>query len=51
MAKVDDTDIWDFTASNGYAIVSKDKNFYQRSVAMGHPPKGRNGFQEGEMLR
>jgi predicted nuclease of predicted toxin-antitoxin system len=39
MAKVDDIDIWDFAVSNGYAIVSKDKDFYQRSVAMGHPPK------------
>ena len=39
MAKVDDTHIWNFAASNGYAIVSKDKDFYQRSVAMGHPPK------------
>ncbi len=39
MEKNEDTDIWDFAAANGYAIVSKDKDFYQRSVAMGHPPK------------
>ena len=39
MEKKEDTDIWDFAASNGYAIVSKDKDFYQRSVAIGHPPK------------
>ena len=34
-----DTDIWNFAAANGYAIISKDKDFYQRSVAAGHPPK------------
>lgn len=39
MEKKDDTDIWDFAASNGYSIISKDKDFYQRSVAIGHPPK------------
>ena len=39
MANDEDTDIWNFAAKNNYAIVSKDKDFYQRSVAMGHPPK------------
>ena len=39
MAKDEDTDIWDFAAKNDYATVSKDKDFCQRSVAMGHPPK------------
>ncbi len=39
MEKDEDTDIWYFAASNGYAIVSKDKDFYQRRVAIGHPPK------------
>ena len=39
MAKDGDTDIWDFAATNGYSIVTKDKDFYQRSVAVGHPPK------------
>lgn len=37
MEKNEDTEIWDFAASNDYVIVSKD--FYQRSVAIGHPPK------------
>ena len=27
MGNDDDTDIWDFAASNGYAIVSKDKHY------------------------
>jgi len=31
MGKDGDTDIWDFAGSNGYAIVSKDKDFYQRT--------------------
>jgi len=38
-AQDDDRDIWSFAAANGYAIVSKDKDFYQRSVVSGHPPK------------
>ena len=39
MGKDEDTDIWNYAAANGYAIVCKDKEFYQRSVALGHSPK------------
>lgn len=39
MAEDGDTDIWNFAAEKGYVIVTKDKDFYQRSVATGHPPK------------
>lgn len=39
MEKDEDTDIWEYATANGYAIVSKDKDFYHRSVASGHPPK------------
>jgi len=39
MAQEEDTNIWNDAAANDYVIVSKDKDFYQRSVAMGHPPK------------
>lgn len=35
----DDEDVWAFAAANGYAIVSKDSDFYFRSLARGHPPK------------
>jgi predicted nuclease of predicted toxin-antitoxin system len=31
--------IWDFAKANGYAIVTKDDGFHQRSLTLGHPPK------------
>lgn len=39
MADVSDTAIWEFAKSHGYAIVTKDKDFYQRSTIIGQPPK------------
>ncbi len=35
----DDADIWVFAQQHGYAIVSKDADFHQRSLVFGHPPK------------
>lgn len=35
----DDALIWTFAGSEGYVVVSKDADFYQRSVAFGPPPK------------
>ena len=34
-----DTDVWNFAAERGFAIVSKDDDFRQLSFAHGHPPK------------
>lgn len=34
-----DIDIWNYARENDYAIVSKDKDFYQRSALLGVPPK------------
>jgi predicted nuclease of predicted toxin-antitoxin system len=34
-----DSKIWDFAAENGFAIVTKDSDFRQRSFLEGHPPK------------
>ena len=34
-----DEEIWFYAGSNGFAIVSKDKDFYQRSLLYGSPPK------------
>ena len=34
-----DEQIWEYAKSNGFTIVSKDKDFYQRSLFYGHPPK------------
>ena len=34
-----DRDIWLYAKENGFAIVSKDDDFEQRSILLGHPPK------------
>jgi predicted nuclease of predicted toxin-antitoxin system len=35
----DDDAIWKFAAAHGFAIVSKDSDFHQRSLVYGPPPK------------
>ena len=39
LERADDTSVWDFAKANGFAIVSKDSDFHQRSLVFGHPPK------------
>ena len=34
-----DREIWLFAEKNGFVIVTKDDDFEQRSVLLGHPPK------------
>lgn len=34
-----DKDIWLFAEANDFVIVTKDDDFEQRSVLLGHPPK------------
>ena len=34
-----DEQIWDYARVNGFAIISKDKDFYQRALLFGSPPK------------
>jgi predicted nuclease of predicted toxin-antitoxin system len=34
-----DTEVWDYAGQHGFAIVSKDSDFQQRSLVYGHPPK------------
>jgi predicted nuclease of predicted toxin-antitoxin system len=34
-----DDDIWEYAKLNGFAIVSKDSDFNERSVLRGSPPK------------
>ena len=34
-----DEDIWEYAAANDFMIVSKDSDFYQRSLFYGSPPK------------
>ena len=35
----DDVLIWSFAREHGYTLVSKDADFHQRSLVLGHPPK------------
>ena len=35
----DDRLIWEHAKSNNLMILSKDSDFYQRSLLLGHPPK------------
>ena len=35
----DDRLVWEYATVNDLIIVSKDSDFYQRSLLFGHPPK------------
>ncbi|NER24642.1 MAG: hypothetical protein F6J96_28865 [Symploca sp. SIO1C2] len=39
LTSTDDALIWAYAKTNGFVIVSKDSDFYQRSLLYGHPPK------------
>jgi predicted nuclease of predicted toxin-antitoxin system len=39
MDRASDTEVWRYAVEHGYTIVSKDADFYQRSVVLGSPPK------------
>ena len=34
-----DNDVWEHAKNNGYVLVSKDSDFYDKSNLLGHPPK------------
>jgi predicted nuclease of predicted toxin-antitoxin system len=34
-----DLDVWNIARIHGFALVSKDSDFYNYSILMGHPPK------------
>lgn len=35
----DDDTVWRYAAEHGFAIVSRDADFHERSFLLGHPPK------------
>jgi predicted nuclease of predicted toxin-antitoxin system len=37
--RASDDQVWDYARANGYAIVTKDSDFNERSVLRGTPPK------------
>jgi predicted nuclease of predicted toxin-antitoxin system len=39
MSEASDVVIWDYAKDNGFVIVTKDKDFLERSALLGHPPK------------
>lgn len=39
LSQSDDVQIWDYAREHGFAIVSKDSDFQQRSMLFGAPPK------------
>lgn len=39
LREADDSEIWQYAKANGFAIVSKDSDFQQRSLLAGAPPK------------
>jgi predicted nuclease of predicted toxin-antitoxin system len=34
-----DEDVWEYAKAKGFVLVSKDKDFYQRALLYGSPPK------------
>ncbi len=39
MDRFKDEDIWFYAAQNGFMVVTKDFDFDQRALLLGHPPK------------
>lgn len=39
LSDADGQDVWDHAKQNGFAVVSKDSDFQNRSLLYGHPPK------------
>jgi predicted nuclease of predicted toxin-antitoxin system len=37
--RASDTVLWDYARQNGFALVTQDADFSERSYALGHPPK------------
>jgi len=34
-----DNEVWIYAKNNDYIVVSKDSDFYDKSILLGHPPK------------
>jgi predicted nuclease of predicted toxin-antitoxin system len=34
-----DNDVWEYAKEHGFTLVSKDSDFYDKSMLSGHPPK------------
>jgi predicted nuclease of predicted toxin-antitoxin system len=39
LGSCDDSQVWEYSKTNGYVIVTKDSDFHERSLLYGIPPK------------
>lgn len=39
LGEADDETVWHYAAQRGFALITKDADFHQRSFLFGHPPK------------
>jgi predicted nuclease of predicted toxin-antitoxin system len=39
LKEAEDSAVWDWAKRREFTIVSKDKDFHQRAIVFGHPPK------------
>ena len=39
LGSASDNDVWEYAKTNGFILVSKDSDFYDKSALYGHPPK------------
>ncbi|MGZ8844713.1 MAG: DUF5615 family PIN-like protein [Pyrinomonadaceae bacterium] len=39
LMQADDRVIWEWAKQNEFTLVSKDTDFYQKAIVLGHPPK------------
>jgi predicted nuclease of predicted toxin-antitoxin system len=39
MQEADDVTIWEYSRQNGFIVVSKDSDYFERSTLLGYPPK------------
>jgi predicted nuclease of predicted toxin-antitoxin system len=39
LGSADDLAVWQYAKDNGFALVSKDSDFQERSILLGAPPK------------
>lgn len=39
LGSASDNEVWEYAKTNGFILVSKDSDFYDKSALYGHPPK------------
>ena len=39
LEEADDRDVWNYARQNGFTLATKDADYYEKGVLLGHPPK------------